>query len=181
MPDLRGVGVAISVEAAAVAVVRRSGTAWVYENAVCEGLPSVSIFAACKRLTHIFRVLSPGRVDGAGFEWIAVRDPWGLVSGAGAGNKTNQDSRRMVLLVGHVVGWAMAFNVTPVLFESGELRRGFGIAVDADTRWLDACLNGMVHGYERNLPALSVEAVATAVMGGKHRLAPAALVKDKRI
>ena len=180
MPDLRGVGVAISVEAAALAVVRRHGATWVYDESEYTSFPpGEGIVASCRRVSDLWPVLS---LDlGRETKWLAVRDPWGLVSGSGAGNKTNRDSRRILLLVGHVLGWAMASNVTPVLFESGELRRGFGIAVDADTRRLDACLNGMVHGYERDLPALSVEAVATAVMGGRHAMAPAALVKDKRI
>lgn len=177
-----GAGIAPSVDGLAIALVERLGVRWYFlwsDTVVFQGSESMVqraelAAASWKKL----RALWSGRGP---FAWLAVLEPWGILSGTGQDNKSTTEGRRLALLVGQVLGWAIEQAAEPVLFEPGEIRRGLGAQAESDGHRLRACIGAMVSGVPKNIDARTAEAIATAVMGGRAYMSPPVLVRSKRL
>lgn len=169
-----GYGVAFTLEELAIVEITRSGVRWKFSRASRVHFGTSSIGERVKRTAAAVQQMLPSLVS-----WIAIRDPWGLVSGSG--RSETKDVRRLVLCTGQLMQCAIFAGVEPVLFEPGEIRRGLGVSEESDIRRLGACVRAMVLECPAEMSGIEVEATATAVMGGRHAMAPAALTKGKAL
>lgn len=179
---LRGIGIVAEVNEIAMACVLRDGARWRFHRSGRRALSlGDSIAARFKRAHDAWydfetRVKYVLRAD-----WFAIKDPWGLVAGGARDNAATVDSRRQTLMVGQAIEWAIGEGIEPVLFEPGEIKRGLGAQVDSDGRRLAACVGAMVTDCPSDISLNEAAAVATAVMGGRHYLGPAVLLKGKKL
>jgi hypothetical protein len=179
---LRGIGIVAEVNEIAMACVLRDAARWRFQRAIRCALSSKdSIAARFKRAREAWLEMEIRVKYVSPASWFAIKDPWGLVAGGTRDSAATVEGRRQTLMVGQAIEWAIEEGIEPVLFEPGEIRRGLGAQVDSDGRRLAACAAAMVSDCPEHLSLNEAAAVATAVMGGRHYLGPAALLKGKRL